>query len=109
MGPGVRQRLSSFFAGDSRGVVAAYLFGSAARGEDHPDSDIDVAVLFDTAPPPDLSGPALTLAGDLERALARRVDLVVLNSASADLDLEPVRRRYRHGSASSAGRHVAPW
>lgn len=85
MEQGVRGRLASFFAAPPDGAVAVYLFGSTARGEDRPDSDVDVAVLFDVTPPSGLSGPALTLAGDLERALARRVDLVVLNSASADL------------------------
>jgi predicted nucleotidyltransferase len=44
-----------------------------------------VAVLFDAAPPSVLSAPPFTLAGDLERALRRPVDLVVLNTASADL------------------------
>jgi predicted nucleotidyltransferase len=29
------------------GVVEAYLFGSVARGEDRPESDIDVLVTFD--------------------------------------------------------------
>lgn len=65
--------------------MAAYLFGSRALGAERASSDIDVAVLFDAVPPAVLSGPAFTLAGDLERVLAQPVDLVVLNSASADL------------------------
>ena len=85
MEPDVRQRLTSFFAEDPRGAIAAYLFGSVARGDDRADSDVDVAVLFDAAPPSVLSAPPFTLAGDLERALRRPVDLVVLNTASADL------------------------
>lgn len=48
-------------------------------------SDVDVAVLFDQAPEPALSGAGLTLEGEIERHLGRRVDLVNLNRAPADL------------------------
>jgi predicted nucleotidyltransferase len=78
-------RLKSFFETDPRGALAVYLFGSVARGDDVATSDVDVAVLFESPPPPQLLGSALTLEGDLERLLARPVDLVVLNSASPDL------------------------
>jgi predicted nucleotidyltransferase len=78
-------RLKSFFEADPRGALAVYVFGSVARGDDAATSDVDVAVLFESPPPPQLLGSALTLEGDLERLLARPVDLVVLNSASADL------------------------
>jgi predicted nucleotidyltransferase len=85
MDPGVRRHLASFFAENPHGAIAVYVFGSMARGDDRPGSDVDVAVLFDVAPPPEITGPALSLASDLEVALERSVDLVVLNSASADL------------------------
>jgi predicted nucleotidyltransferase len=85
MEPDVRRRLASFFAAHPGDAIAAYLFGSLARGDDRADSDVDVAVLFAVAPPPALSAPPFTLTGDLERALERPVDLVVLNTASADL------------------------
>lgn len=72
-------------------VVAAYLFGSAARGELRSTSDIDVGVLLDGPPNPS-SRPRLTrsslradLQADLETAVRRPVDLVVLNHASPDL------------------------
>lgn len=32
-------------------IILAYLFGSVARGEEHIDSDVDVAVLFDDSVP----------------------------------------------------------
>lgn len=67
------------------GVIAVYLFGSVARGTARPESDVDVAVLIDHAPSPRLGGPRFTLEGDLERALGRRVDLVLLNDAPVDL------------------------
>ena len=79
------ERLTSFFATDPRGAIAAYLFGSTARGDDRVKSDVDVAVLFDAPPPSFLMGPVLTLEGELERLLGRHVDLLVLNAASADV------------------------
>jgi predicted nucleotidyltransferase len=85
MDPGPLSRLARFFAEDPRGAIAVYVFGSVARGDDRPGSDVDVAVLFDAAPPPELSAPTFALAGDLERVLGRPVDLVILNSAPADL------------------------
>jgi len=85
MTPDVSERLASFFQSDPRGAVSVYLYGSVARGEASDRSDIDVAILFDWPPSPELPGTALTIEGDLERLLARPVGLVVLNSASADL------------------------
>jgi predicted nucleotidyltransferase len=64
-------------------VVAAYLFGSQARGEPGPLSDIDLAVWLDARPEPSrrlrrqlaLSGQAASLLGTDE------VELVILNGA----------------------------
>lgn len=84
-------------------VVFAYLFGSAARGELRPTSDVDVAVFF-----ADGVDTLLTRA-DLVTAIGthlgtNRVDLVVLNEAPTALlgrilldrrvlfDREPFRR-----------------
>lgn len=77
--------------GELSGVVTVYRFGSTARGTARPDSDVDVAVLFDKAPPPRLAGPRFTLAGDLERALGRPVDLIVLNDAPVDVRIRVLR------------------
>src|SRR3970282_388461 len=66
-------------------AIAVYLFGSTARGDAGPASDVDVAVLFDEPPPATLMGPGLSLAGRLEQQLGRPVDLIILNAASADL------------------------
>ncbi len=68
----------------------AYLFGSAARGEDQPGSDVDVAVLADEEL--SLNQLALlseTLAGAL--GAARRVDVADLRAASPVLCAEVVR------------------
>ncbi len=79
-------------------VVAAYLFGSAARNELRPTSDADVAVLFERAA--DSRPSRLTLASlrvdlqdDLQQAAHRSVDFVILNHASPDL----VHRVLREG------------
>ena len=66
-------------------VSCAYLFGSVARDEDRSASDIDVAVLFTETPPATLLGPVATLQADLEEALGREVDLIILNRAGPDL------------------------
>jgi predicted nucleotidyltransferase len=66
-------------------VVAAYLFGSHARGTARDDSDVDVAVLVRGEPAPTLEGLGMDLLADLERDLGRPVDLVVLNRAPTDL------------------------
>jgi predicted nucleotidyltransferase len=52
-------------------VVAACLFGSSARGDAQPRSDVDIAVLFDTRPAATLSGPRFVIEGELERGLGR--------------------------------------
>ena len=66
-------------------VLEAYLFGSHARGEARPRSDIDVAVYINEAlAEPGAWGYRAALATHLMEALgARDVDVVVLNDASA--------------------------
>jgi predicted nucleotidyltransferase len=67
-------------------VIVAYLFGSAARGDLRPSSDVDVAVLVSADPAgPTLSSLHLSLQSDLHEAAHRPVDLVILNQASPDL------------------------
>lgn len=63
-------------------VKRASLFGSTARGENRPDSDVDILVemsensrLFDF----------LALQTDLEESLARKVDLVEYNEIRPQL------------------------
>ena len=74
-----------FFENAHRGAAAAHLFGSAARDALTPESDVDVGVLFDTPPGHAFDDQPFDLDGDLERALGRRADLVVLNRAPVDL------------------------
>jgi predicted nucleotidyltransferase len=66
-------------------LACAYLFGSYARDEQRPDSDVDVAVLLTQRGSGTLAGPISTLRGDLERALGRTVDLIDIRRAPVDL------------------------
>jgi predicted nucleotidyltransferase len=81
----VEARLRAFFAGAPRGSLAVYLFGSVARGEANPGSDVDVGVLFATEPPATLDAPQFALEGELESVLGGPVQIVALNRAPADL------------------------
>jgi uncharacterized protein len=59
----------------AKGVSALYLFGSVARGEEGPDSDIDLS--FDIAPDAKFSlFDQAQIMCDLTEALGSRVDLV---------------------------------
>jgi predicted nucleotidyltransferase len=77
--------LRQHFAARSGGVVAAWLFGSVARGTARHDSDIDVAILFAEAPPSTLEGLPLDSEDELGRQLGRPVQVVVMNEAPVDL------------------------
>jgi hypothetical protein len=81
----VAERLRAAFESAPRSVVAAYLFGSVARGEERRGSDVDVAVLFSEPVSAALGNAVSRLEGDLERVLRRPVQVVELNRAPADL------------------------
>jgi len=81
----VAERLKAVLEAAPPSVVAAYLFGSVARGEARKGSDVDVAVLFSAPTEPVLGNAANRLEGDLERVLRRTVQVVELNRAPADL------------------------
>jgi predicted nucleotidyltransferase len=66
-------------------VVCAWLFGSRARGDARPDSDVDVALLLDRDPGGTLPASGIAVAGELERVLASPVDVVVVDLAPPDL------------------------
>jgi predicted nucleotidyltransferase len=78
---GIAETLASL---DDR-LVAAYLFGSVARGTDRPESDVDVAILLQSAPQRELGRGRFSVEGDLERSLGRPVQIVILNTAPPDL------------------------
>lgn len=59
------------------GVTKAGLFGSTARGEDGPNSDIDVLVSF---PPRKSILDLIRLQNNLQQALHKQVDIVTYDS-----------------------------
>jgi predicted nucleotidyltransferase len=68
-----------------RDCLAAWLFGSRARGTATESSDVDVAVLLAEPRPRGLAALPTALEDELERELGARVDVVVLNEAPVDL------------------------
>ena len=78
----VRDRLTTCLAQISPPVVAAYLFGSTARGEPTPLSDVDIAVYLNEPSREARVAAYLGLRRRLAEALANGpVDLVLLNDA----------------------------
>jgi len=59
-------------------VMAIYVYGSFARGEDWPSSDLDIAILL---PPGRQVTDILQLVNDISRRVHREVDLVDLRQA----------------------------
>jgi predicted nucleotidyltransferase len=123
----VEARLKAFFEDDPRGAVAVYLFGSVARGEAGPESDVDVGILFATDPPATLGAPQFAIEAALERLLGSPVQVVLrdgrlvldrdrvarirfeVRSRNEYFDLAPIRRLYRRYPApATAGRVAEP-
>jgi uncharacterized protein len=73
-------------AAKAAGAENVRIFGSVARGEDTPESDVDLLVDF----PASTQGlfPLLRLAGQIEQLLGRSVDV-----AAVEVMAEPVRER----------------
>jgi len=69
-------------------IMAAYVFGSVARGRPGPSSDLDVAVLLDERCLQEFSVPSFM--SQIEKARGGRADVVVLNRAD-----EIVKREVR--------------
>ena len=81
----IEQSVTEELASADDRLVAAYLFGSVARGTDSSNSDIDVGILLRTAPSGELNDLRFELEGHLERVLGRRTQVVILNNAPPDL------------------------
>jgi predicted nucleotidyltransferase len=73
-------------------VVAAYLFGSVARGRTHPASDVDVAVLLDPElPAMEQVERQLDLMAALDAMADRQVQITLLNRAPPVLIYQVLR------------------
>jgi len=76
-------------------IAAAYQFGSTARGQEGPLSDLDIAILVDDNRAPsalDLLKIELLLAYELQKELAvSEVDLITLNRQRAPLQYAVLR------------------
>jgi hypothetical protein len=83
--PDIQEVLQAAIEDSPHEVVAAYLYGSRARGTQRPDSDVDLAILVRNFAEGTLASLALDLEGDLEQRFGRAVQLLVLNMASPDL------------------------
>jgi predicted nucleotidyltransferase len=108
VGPPERSLLQAL---ESRpGVRLAVLFGSAARGQSGPGSDLDVGVLLE----PGTEGAA-ALEVALARATGRRLDLVELDAAPPLLRFEIARdgrvllERAPHSWADFRARAMTDW
>lgn len=92
--PGIRvelEAMAAYLAGQPD-LVAAYLFGSVARGQADHLSDVDIAVLFDAALGAEESVERqLRLMVDLEAYADREVQVAVLNRAPPLLAYQAVR------------------
>lgn len=65
-------QIQAYFA--TQPVERAYLFGSCSRGEETPESDIDILVKLDYSQPIGLK--YFSMITDLEKQLGKSVDLV---------------------------------
>lgn len=72
-------------------LTSMAVFGSTARGEQRPGSDVDIMVEFDTTKDYDF----LELAEELEQLLKRKVDLVTRKSVRPWY-MEHIQRDLRH-------------
>jgi predicted nucleotidyltransferase len=73
MDANVRNTINEYFK--SKPIQKAWVFGSVARGEEHPDSDVDILVSF--VPGAKMGLSYFGMICDLEDLLHRPVDLVV--------------------------------
>lgn len=72
-------------------LAAAYLFGSQTTDSTHPDSDVDVALLFQRGRVPG-TDQLLQLQDKLTSALQKETDLVVLNDNSPIICMQVLQK-----------------
>ena len=75
----MKNTLANYFK--TQPVLKAWLFGSFARGEETPDSDVDILVMLDYSQP--VGFKFFGMYEDLKELLNRNVDLVTEPSLSS--------------------------
>jgi uncharacterized protein YutE (UPF0331/DUF86 family) len=88
------------FAAEPASIIAAFLFGSLARGNAHARSDVDVAVLYADTPPATLEGWPLDLESRISRLVGRPISSPFLPATGAG----PSPRRDRPRSPPAEAR-----
>ncbi|RKL63574.1 nucleotidyltransferase domain-containing protein [Thermoanaerobacteraceae bacterium SP2] len=72
----------------NKNIIALYIFGSFGTKQQHPSSDIDLAILFQEEPP---LFDFLCLEADICKILQRDdVDVINLNSSSIDIQFQVI-------------------
>ena len=74
MDPKIKEQICQYLS--TQPVLKAWVFGSFARGEEQPDSDIDLQVRFDRENAKIGLFKYASIIIDLEKMLHRKVDLV---------------------------------
>lgn len=75
----MKQIISSYFK--TKPVLKAWLFGSFARGEETPTSDVDILIMLDYSQP--IGMEFFGMYEDLKELLGRNVDLVTDRSLAS--------------------------
>jgi predicted nucleotidyltransferase len=88
----IEQVITEYFR-ERAEVSAVYLFGSQALDNARPDSDVDVGLLYREPPPATLHGMPFGAEAELGERLGKPVQLVVMNTAPAELVHEILRAR----------------
>lgn len=81
-------KLKSFLLGHDNAIFA-FLFGSYAEGSVTRDSDLDIAIFFNSRPDIYMRNE---LRGKLEKMLGKTADLVALNEASPVIRMQVLRK-----------------
>lgn len=91
----IADKLRSVIEKHKNHIIFAYLFGSAARNDLRPMSDIDIAVFFHRGETESYFELKLAIHADICRALRRNdIDVVVLNTTTNIMLLDEI---IRHG------------
>jgi uncharacterized protein len=77
----VKKKLQDFFT--DKPVIRAFLFGSYARGEERPDSDLDILVELDYSSP--IGTKFFKMQSELEEYFRKKIDLLSLEAINENL------------------------